>query len=114
MYTHLERLPLLLLHGADVAEVPLLRRGLQKDPRAQELVLYTQDAWLSPLSRLDQLLLEVTQPVEQGHSIHVCYTACATARYSRFYILSPNFEKFCVNDAHVVQINTVPLKSLLW
>lgn len=50
LYTHLKRLPLLLLHGADVAEVPVLRRGFLEDPHAQKLFFYTQDAWLSSLS----------------------------------------------------------------
>lgn len=50
MYTHLERLPLLLLDSADVADVPVLRRGFQKDPSSKKLFLYTQDTWLSPLS----------------------------------------------------------------
>lgn len=49
-YTHLKGLPLLLLDGADVAEVPLLRRVFLKEPHAQKLILYTQDTRLSSLS----------------------------------------------------------------
>ena len=58
MYTHLKRLPLLLLHGADVAEVPVLRNGFQRDPCAQRLFLCL-DAWLLLPRRLLELLLEV-------------------------------------------------------
>lgn len=35
MYTHLKCFPLLLLNGANVTDVPVMRRGFLKPPHAQ-------------------------------------------------------------------------------
>lgn len=57
-FTHLECFPLLLLHAANVAKVPLLRRGCLQEPHTMEIILQTR---LLSLGRLVQLLLKIPQ-----------------------------------------------------
>lgn len=57
-FSHLKCFPLLLLNAADVAEVPLLRRGCMQEPHTMKCLLR---AGRPSLSRWIQLLLQISQ-----------------------------------------------------
>lgn len=57
-FSHLKCFPFLLLNAADVAEVPLLRRGRMQEPHTLKCLLR---AGRPSLSRCIQLLLQISQ-----------------------------------------------------